>query len=189
MMPPHVSFDLDGTLVDTRDAVRRSYRIAGVEMPDYAFGLPWQEWLPQLVDDTLEATQIHQTKTSIYLDILNSDGPPPFKILPATLIARKLLSDRENRLHSIGVSVITAATSVATLRILDLIGLKPSITCSNVTLLERLKHLDTYPSGTVYVDDNCETVNQARCWTAHIRSILYKGQSYFDLLHSIMKEE
>lgn len=38
-------FDLDGTLVDTRRAVLDAYGRAGVNMPEDAWGLPWQDWL------------------------------------------------------------------------------------------------------------------------------------------------
>jgi hypothetical protein len=38
-------FDLDGTLIDTREAVVMAYREAGVEMPSWAWGLPWRQWL------------------------------------------------------------------------------------------------------------------------------------------------
>lgn len=38
-------FDLDGTLVDTRLAVLDAYGRAGVNMPEDAWGLPWQDWL------------------------------------------------------------------------------------------------------------------------------------------------
>lgn len=37
-------FDLDGTLVNTYEAVRRAYLEVGVEMPTDAWGQPWQEW-------------------------------------------------------------------------------------------------------------------------------------------------
>ena len=37
-------WDLDGTLLDSRDAVRRAYLEAGVVMPDDAWGKPWQVW-------------------------------------------------------------------------------------------------------------------------------------------------
>ncbi len=39
-------FDLDGTLVDTRDAVREAYKRVGVTMPDSAWGKPSSAWLP-----------------------------------------------------------------------------------------------------------------------------------------------
>jgi hypothetical protein len=37
-------FDLDGTLIDTRDAVVEAYRRAGALMPRDAWGKPWWEW-------------------------------------------------------------------------------------------------------------------------------------------------
>lgn len=37
--------DCDGVLADTRAAVKRAYELAGVEMPDDAWGKPWYLWL------------------------------------------------------------------------------------------------------------------------------------------------
>ena len=44
-MTTHVVFDLDGTLADTRDLVRRAYDLVGVHMPEHAWGLPAEAWL------------------------------------------------------------------------------------------------------------------------------------------------
>lgn len=56
------AFDLDGTLVDTREAVRQAYLCAGVSMPDEAWGLPWETWL--------EDPAAHDRKNAAYPDCL-----------------------------------------------------------------------------------------------------------------------
>ena len=53
-------FDLDGTLVDTRQAVVEAYRAIGVEMPEDAWGKPYREWLPQ------PKWQLHEQKAVVY---------------------------------------------------------------------------------------------------------------------------
>lgn len=53
------AFDLDGTLVDTKDAVLRAYRAVGVEPPEDFFGRTWREWLTD--EDK------HEAKNLIYV--------------------------------------------------------------------------------------------------------------------------
>ena len=56
-------FDLDGTLIDTREAVRQAYRAAGLEeFPDDAWGKPAREWLRD------EA--VHTRKNALYPEML-----------------------------------------------------------------------------------------------------------------------
>ena len=55
-------FDLDGTLVNTRLAVKEAYRQVGIEMPDDAWGKPWTEWLNNKF--------AHDAKAKIYPDVL-----------------------------------------------------------------------------------------------------------------------
>ncbi len=51
-------FDLDGTLVDTRAAVKEAYRRVGVTMPDDAWGVPWTAWL--------KSKSLHENKAKAY---------------------------------------------------------------------------------------------------------------------------
>lgn len=56
-MQPYNVFDLDGCLVDTREAVETAYRMAGVEMPVGAWGKPWREWC---------SPHVHELKNHFY---------------------------------------------------------------------------------------------------------------------------
>jgi hypothetical protein len=60
-------FDLDGVLVDTRQAVYHAYAEAGVVMPRSAWGSPWQSWLIDLCDhDPDRASDVHDHKSGVY---------------------------------------------------------------------------------------------------------------------------
>jgi FMN phosphatase YigB (HAD superfamily) len=69
-------FDLDGTLLDNKQAVIEAYRVAGVEMPPDAWGRPWKEWL-------FNSNQ-HDLKNAAYPSMLEKYGRP----LPALDIMR-----------------------------------------------------------------------------------------------------
>lgn len=53
-----IAFDLDGVLVDTRQATEEAYKAVGVHMPPNAWGQPWHVWLNDPV--------LHAKKQSIY---------------------------------------------------------------------------------------------------------------------------
>jgi len=63
-----IVYDLDGTLIDTHEAVRQAYLVAGVEMPDDAWGKTWQEWLPDF--------QKHNLKNLAYPEMLRKYAKP-----------------------------------------------------------------------------------------------------------------
>lgn len=66
-------FDLDDTLFDTKIAVQTAYRAAGVDMPDAMYGRPWQEWLPTLLDGTLDEVKVvHDMKNHLYIDMIEN---------------------------------------------------------------------------------------------------------------------
>lgn len=66
-------FDLDGTLFDTEQLVRRAYLAAGVNMPDDAWGKPAREWLPALKGPLWP--NYHVRKNEIYNRML-IESPP-----------------------------------------------------------------------------------------------------------------
>jgi phosphoglycolate phosphatase-like HAD superfamily hydrolase len=55
-------FDLDGTLLDTKEAVREAYALAGVEVPNHFFHRPVTEWKnPPTIEQ-------HNLKNSFYIN-------------------------------------------------------------------------------------------------------------------------
>lgn len=93
--------DLDGTLVDTREAVLAAYREVGVEPPPGAWGRPWREWLDDI--------SLHRRKNEIYPRHLHERA----KALPAL----KLVQHAAN--EGARVIVLTAASEDAALVVFD----------------------------------------------------------------------
>jgi len=58
-------FDLDGTLIDNKEAVRYAYLRAGVAMPDDAWGKPVGDWCTK---------EQHEMKQSVYFNSLLEYG-------------------------------------------------------------------------------------------------------------------
>ena len=59
-------FDLDGTLIDSQEAVKQAYKRVGVDMPETAWGRPSTEWL--------SVPQLHKQKNDYYLVCLKLYG-------------------------------------------------------------------------------------------------------------------
>lgn len=144
---PSVVFDLDGTLVDTRQAVTQAYRWAGVELPDHAWGRPWQEWLPQLLkyEDNAEdplaqsAEQVHKLKNHYYQYTLK-------------LYARALPC-LERATHR-SLVVLTGASRDAVTTLLKWNrSEKFAVIYSDLRLDDKIDWLNARPPG-VYVDDD-----------------------------------
>jgi len=76
------AFDLDGTLIDSREAVYRSYIDAGVTPPKDFFGKPFSEWFEGTAD---EANVVRAKKAAAYASRVDSITCLPlmslFKIL------------------------------------------------------------------------------------------------------------
>jgi beta-phosphoglucomutase-like phosphatase (HAD superfamily) len=142
------AFDLDGVLIDTREAVRLAYRAAGVDMPDDAWGRPAFEWLPDLCGKA--AGRVHVRKNEYYPALLAEHG----EVLEMALRARLLVETGQP------TGVLTGASSEATEAALALLRLRlgfemPIIrtSCSRQDKIDTLAGLAVrYPQG-VYVDD------------------------------------
>lgn len=64
-------YDMDGTLVDTRKAIRMAYMRAGIKVPADAWGKTWRDWgCPE---------DVHKEKARLYPNFVREYG----RILPA----------------------------------------------------------------------------------------------------------
>jgi FMN phosphatase YigB (HAD superfamily) len=100
-----VTFDLDGVLADTREAVHEAYAYAGVDMPIGAWGKPAGSWL--------QDPRRHHLKQKIYPDMLAKYA----RRLTGADVAEILRAER------VRVGVVTNASmgsALAVLRFLDL---------------------------------------------------------------------
>lgn len=136
-------FDLDGVLVDTRDAVCQAYKQAGVDMPDDAWGKPWTDWGPDYCkQNDLDPDIVHRLKNHWY----SREAQNLVRGLPPLWVAHELYEDDRD------VRILTAASYVAyraTCHLTQPIPLLGSI-CPDRAKFEILKTLNA--TG-VYVDD------------------------------------
>lgn len=151
------TFDVDGVLADTRNAVRLAYHCAGVEQPDEAWGISWKLWLPSLVGDRAE--EVHRLKQMYYESLIDDGAVDP---LPGAAMAQALV----NAGHF--VHFITAASPRSAHAILDSLGLDSLwLRASEISPSERvqelteLRHFYTaspyhYVTSFTYVDDREE---------------------------------
>jgi beta-phosphoglucomutase-like phosphatase (HAD superfamily) len=107
-------FDLDGVLIDSRQAVEAAYRDAGVEMPSAAWGLPWQSWLIDLCGSDEKAREVHALKNELYPQKLLEHA----QRLPAADIVSALWFMDPHQ-----VRIITGASDRATLAVLEVLNL------------------------------------------------------------------
>lgn len=130
-MASKIVFDLDGTLVDTREAVRLAYLEAGIVMPDHAWGLAWHEWLFD--------PAVHARKVEIY---------PRF--VAELAVGLPLLQTALTH-H---VPVITGASRRAVQAVQIKFG-PLNVVLAEASLRQKIEYLNWYgPSGGTYVDDN-----------------------------------
>ena len=76
-----IVFDLDGVLADTRAIVREAYQRAGVHMPDWAWGQPWEMWL--------QNPFVHARKQELYHGMIRARLVKPLSGLDLLLWARE----------------------------------------------------------------------------------------------------
>jgi phosphoglycolate phosphatase-like HAD superfamily hydrolase len=98
----NIVFDLDGVLVDTREAVRQAYKDAGVIMPDDAWGKPWQSWLIEMCSDYRTAMLVHAEKDVQYKRLIEHNC---VQLLPPMVLLRTL--------HQSGVVKVGVATGAS----------------------------------------------------------------------------
>src|SRR5690554_4950980 len=131
-----ICFDIDGTLVDTRELNLRAYAQVGVEIPDDAWGRRWQEWLPEVVGDPDRAIELHCAR-----------------------IARELSHQERGPVR---VYLLTGASTWPVLKIIQRLDIHPNRLFSNLNYAARQRYLEKMPGGTPYLDDLAETVEQLR---------------------------
>jgi hypothetical protein len=138
-----IVFDLDETLVHTREAVRQAYLGAGVVMPDDAFGKPFYEWNARTLDNKL----IHHRKHQLYPEMVQrfAERTP----LLDDCIARKLT-----------IEIITGASYDATVALRFQNRLLPATAIIHKCSLNRMDkvHWLAKNGWGIYVDDDAATL-------------------------------
>lgn len=141
-----VVFDIDGVLMDTKQAVFEAYKRAGVLMPPEAWGKPWNEWLPRRVNP-FRAEEIHKAKNDIYPTLLSEYSKP----LSGSVLAREYIDQNVEVKFITGSSLVAAEVVLKTLDLpIDrLVGYQ----LSTEQKARELRLLQDENSETVAIDD------------------------------------
>lgn len=174
-----VVFDVDGVLVDSRQAVYESYREAGIEMPDDAWGKPWYQWLPHV---TKNPSGIHELKNAAYLRRIAN-----LPLLSGADVAQRLVKDK-----SCKVAFVTGASRSATEGILRRCNLFPHkytywTSCDFRQKVRALRYFQSHYWGEpmVYVDD--QLVGESIATQADVKFLHYDGRTADELMEELWK--
>lgn len=173
--------DVDGTIIDSRALVRRAYAEVGVDMPDDAWGRPWNEWLIELVGSARGADLIHNAKIYAYERLLHRADIGELE-LPAAAVVRDVLSCFGPR----SVQYLTAGTYLTARTAVDRLDVDAPV-FGSLTYDGRLAHLLDVPHGTIYLDDDATTIERLRDDAPHLRLVHVSGQSVDELLIEIAR--
>lgn len=130
-------FDLDGTLIDSEATVRAAYEMAGTQMPDDAWGKPWQSWC---------GIYYHSRKCEFYNQMLHE-----IPTLPPMDLLKEMTAAGEN------VGILTGASHEALAGIMHLHGIDGVRKIGwSATLADKeyaLLFLASKDGDLVYIDD------------------------------------
>jgi phosphoglycolate phosphatase-like HAD superfamily hydrolase len=175
-----LSFDVDGTILATRDLVTRAYREIGIEMPEHAWGLRWEAWLPSLFDGDLEqATIVHRAKTEVYEELVRDVNLRELLLPPGRLAYAHLAGARGP------VRYFTAGSSRPATIILARLGILGRVE-SGLDYDRRAKLLRDLPPNTPYVDDRLDTIVRLQRDGLKLNLVHFRGQSYEKLLEDVL---
>lgn len=170
-------FDVDGTIVNSRELVTKAYEAVGVKMPAYAWGLRWQDWLVDHCEGADElARLLHERKSHEYVKLLTRSDIQRYALPAAQLARHALLNYGVN-----SVRYLTASTDSTAYSIVSRLGIAATLT-GNLSYDQRRDVLADAPTGTVYLDDNEETLDQLKRDLPNLATIHINGQSFDELL-------
>lgn len=176
-----LSLDVDGTVLDTRELNRRAYEEVGVTVPEHAWGLRWEAWLPTASGYELEeAALLHRAKVEVYTRLLETTELEPL-LLPPGRVARAHLA------RGFGpVLYFTAGSRSTTTLLLARLGILGHVE-AELDYDRREKLLTSVPPGSAYVDDRLDTVVRLRHGPAGALNVIhFSGQSYERLLEELL---
>lgn len=183
-MKHSVSFDIDGTLLNTEKMNREAYWRFGVEVPDYAIGLRWQTWLPNITGSMAKAEEIHSKKVLYYADKLRTVDLKSYVLSP-TYLAREFI-----RRPDIHVQFLTAGSVTTANIILQRLALRASM-AGNLSYEARRLALHSSVLGSdgivVYIDDHEENVTRLRDDVPGLSVIHYVGHSSAELRTTVQE--
>ena len=162
-----IVFDLDGVLLDSRDAIINAYENAGTPAPDDILEQEGTGWLEKCVGKALAKT-IHDKKNEEYVKLL-SNGLIP--ILPPLQTAIRL--QQFGYVVGLMTGAPVGSTDAFKLRCLCQHRVWPfDVAVEAVTTQQKMQQLSDLDSHGVYIDDQDRLVNVPDGW----RFIKYSDQ-------------
>jgi phosphoglycolate phosphatase-like HAD superfamily hydrolase len=172
--------DVDGTIFNSRELVRRAYASVGVAQPDASWGLCWQDWLIDYFDgDKLKALTVHSQKTEAYVSLLIRTDLKQYE-LPTTAVARTW----RKRYGDKSVSYLTAGTASTASSVVQRLNIAGTL-LGGLRYEQRLSALLNVPHGTVYLDDNAETIANLHRDAPGIHAIDIRDLTVDDIMRRI----
>lgn len=173
-----VIFDMDGVLVDTKEANRMAYEAVGVTMPENAFGKPWTDWLIDAVGNNLDEADLrHRAKTDAYGAMI-----PYINTLPPASLMDGLMSTGK-----VFVGIVTGAARTTAEAILEQrLQLGPKTLLGTGCTVDEKRHIifNLPYDRVVYIDDMKPSLEWYR-QPQRIKYLQYVGQTYEQLLNEM----
>lgn len=141
-------FDLDGTLLDTEEAVRKAYIMAGVTPPANFFGRPAWEWMK----DTPLNRELHKQKNRHYKETT-------WRMVTALPMLE--LFDRTKGI------ILTGASQEAARMLCEKFNIQPSKLLTCLSVKDKINWLNKQEEPGIYFDDDhiaCETMLRNTRW-------------------------
>lgn len=139
------AFDLDGTLVDTRQAVLRAYMDVGVTPPDDFFVRPWHTWLTSYENNQAK----HDAKNARYRELMHLVRP-----MPLLELFREL--SRHNKV------VLTGASKDAVHTIYTHFDIKCSKTLWGLTVDQKIGYMNSFGDRGIMFEDQLQAADKMR---------------------------
>src|SRR4029077_19825013 len=133
-------FDLDGTLIDSREVLIEAYRSVGVEPPSDFFVKSWREWLPD--------PELHRKKNEIYLKIIHKIRPLPLMQLYHSLEGHAM--------------IMTAASRAAVKAVARQFQLDSSTIMCEMSVSTKIHTMNLIPNPGIMFEDQKEPAERMR---------------------------
>ena len=134
-----LAFDLDGTLLDTYDAVKEAYFLAGCTPPADFFQRSWQEWLKD--------ESVHDRKNTIYARLIEEK------------VTQTFLVDIYEKCGS--RIILSSCSAEAFVSLEKVFNLRPDLIRTGLSLDQRLEELIDLGTG-IYFDDSAVTIEAVK---------------------------
>jgi len=147
------AFDLDGTLLDTKDAVRQAYVDAGVSPPLDFFGKPFVEWFKGTEEEAkaLRKAKAAAYRTRIYEGMVTA--------LPLLSLYRHLAATDRQPI------ILTGASYESVYLLAEKFRLQVGTILAGCGVKDKASFLNQYDTAGIMFEDNVESSKYLRAAT------------------------